>query len=133
MATTKELFYSAKEIPEFWKQQYKNLLELDVIDDKNGSLQDVHWSHGSFEYFPSYSLGSLYAAKFFSAADKDLKNLEEQVGEGNFLNLLDWLRKNIHSKGRTYTSEELCQKITGNTLQIEHFTNYLLHKYKLIY
>ena len=124
---------SAKEIPEFWKQQYKDLLEVNVVDDKNGSLQDVHWSHGSFGYFPSYSLGSLYAAQFFSTANKDLKNLEEQVGEGSFLNLLDWLRKNIHSQGRTYMCEELCKKITGNTLQIEHFTDYMLHKYKLIY
>src|SRR5215203_1842430 len=124
---------STNEIPEFWKQQYKNLLDVHVVDDKNGSLQDVHWSHGSFGYFPSYSLGSLYAAQFFSTANKDLKNLEEQVGNGSFLNLLDWLRKNIHNKGRTYTSDELCQKITGNTLQIEHFTDYMLHKYKLIY
>ena len=52
---------SAKEIPEFWKLQYKNLLGVDVVDDKNGSLQDVHWSHGSFGYFPTYSQGSFYA------------------------------------------------------------------------
>src|SRR5688572_20986025 len=124
---------SAKEIPEFWKQQYKNLLNVDVVDDKNGSLQDVHWSHGSFGYFPTYSLGSLYAAQFFSAAKKELSNLGEQVGKGSFSTLLDWLRKNIHTKGRTYRSEELCKEITGNTLQIEHFTAYMLHKYKLIY
>jgi carboxypeptidase Taq len=124
---------SAKEIPAFWKKQYKDLLEVNVVDDKSGSLQDVHWSHGSFGYFPSYSLGSLYAAQFFSTASKDLKNLCEQVNEGSFSNLLNWLRKNLHNHGRTYTSEELCKKITGNTLQIEHFTAYMLHKYKLIY
>lgn len=124
---------SVGEIPEFWKQQYKNLLEVSVVDDINGALQDVHWSHGSFGYFPSYTLGSLYAAQFYSEANNDLKNLDEQVGKGSFLNLLAWLGKNIHSQGRTYTSEELCQKITGSTLQIEHFTKYMLHKYKLIY
>ena len=109
------------------------MLDVDVIDDKNGSLQDVHWSHGSFGYFPTYSLGSLYAAQFFSAAKKELNNLEEEISKGSFSTLLHWLRKNIHNKGRTYTSEELCKEITGNTLQIEHFTAYMLHKYKLIY
>jgi carboxypeptidase Taq len=121
------------EIPEFWNQQYKKHLGLDVKDDNTGALQDVHWSHGSFGYFPTYSLGSFYASQFFSAAKAQLVNLDDNIANGNFLPLLDWLRKNIHNKGRTFTSEELCLQVTGKTLNVGHFTDYILQKYQLIY
>lgn len=124
---------STKDIPGFWKEQYKNFLDVNVPDDKQGALQDIHWSHGSFGYFPTYSLGSFYAAQFFQAAKKEIKNLDNQISNGQFSNLLGWLRKNIHCNGRRFTSEELCLKITGKGLQIEDFTDYILHKYKLIY
>ena len=124
---------NTKEIPDFWKEHYKKLLNVDVPDDKQGALQDVHWSHGSFGYFPTYSLGSFYAAQFFQAARKELISLDDQISKGDFSNLLSWLRHHIHSNGRRYTSGELCLKITGKSLQIEDFTDYILHKYKLIY
>lgn len=124
---------SAKEIPDYWKEQYKILMEVEVPDDKNGALQDIHWSHGSFGYFPTYSLGSFYASQFFTAAKKELPALEDQVLPGNLTELLGWLRNQIHVKGRTYTSEELCKQVTGKPLQIDDFTDYILHKYKLIY
>ena len=124
---------NTKEIPDFWKEHYKKLLNVDVPDDKQGALQDVHWSHGSFGYFPTYSLGSFYAAQFFQAARKELISLDDQISKGDFSNLLSWLRNHIHSNGRRYTSGELCLKITGKGLQIEDFTDYILHKYKLIY
>ena len=121
------------EIPEFWNQQYKKHLDIDVKDDNSGALQDVHWSHGSFGYFPTYSLGSFYASQFFSAAKTQLGNLDDDISNGNFLPLLNWLRKNIHGKGRTFTSEELCLQVTGKTLDVTHFTDYILQKYQLIY
>jgi carboxypeptidase Taq len=124
---------ATKDIPGYWKEQYKNLLDVDVIDDKQGALQDVHWSHGSFGYFPTYSLGSFYAAQFFETAKKELINLDDQIAKGDFSGLLNWLRNQIHNKGRQYTSEELCKKVTGKGLQIDYFTNYILQKYKLIY
>jgi carboxypeptidase Taq len=121
-----------KDIPAFWKEQYKVLLDVDVPDDKQGALQDVHWSHGSFGYFPTYSLGSFYAAQLFSTAKRGIKNLEENIAEGNFSDLLSWLRNQIHSQGRTYTSEELCKKVTGEPLKVQYFLDYILQKYKLI-
>ena len=124
---------TSRDIPAFWNEQYKNLLGIVVPDDKRGALQDVHWSHGSFGYFPTYSLGSFYAAQFFQTAKKQVANLDQQIIRGDFSELLVWLRTNIHSNGRRYTSEELCTKITGRGLQIEDFTDYLLQKYKLIY
>jgi carboxypeptidase Taq len=122
-----------KDIPAFWNEQYKNLLDMEVPDDMQGALQDVHWSHGSFGYFPTYSLGSFYAAQFFAEAKKQIFGLEEEISNGNFTRLLQWLRTNIHEKGRQYTSEQLCTEVTGKPLQIDDFVNYILHKYELIY
>ena len=121
------------EIPSFWNELYKKHLGVTVPDDKKGCLQDVHWSHGSFGYFPTYSLGSFYAAQFYDAASKAHPNLEEEIGKGNTSLLLQWLRKEVHQKGRFHNSEELCQEITGSGLDASHFINYLLHKYVSIY
>ena len=122
-----------KDIPHFWNSQYEKLLAVKVPDDKSGCLQDVHWSHGSFGYFPTYSLGSFYAAQFFSAASNQVENLEKQINMGDTTRLLNWLRVHIHNKGRYYISEDLCKEITGTTLDVSYFMKYLLHKYDSIY
>jgi carboxypeptidase Taq len=124
---------SVKDIPAFWNERYQKLLDLKVPDDKQGCLQDVHWSHGSFGYFPTYSLGSLYAAQFFQAAQKEQPDLPEEIRKGRFQPLLAWLRKNIHVHGRRYTSAELCQLATGEPLDIAYFLQYVADKYQLIY
>ena len=121
------------EIPGYWNEQYKNYLGVHVEDDKNGCLQDIHWSHGSFGYFPTYSLGSFYAAQFFDSARKQLPNLAVDIRQGKTAALLSWLRENVHLHGRTYTSEELCLKISGEGLNTRFFLDYLLDKYRKIY
>jgi carboxypeptidase Taq len=123
----------ARDIPGCWNEQYAKYLGIQVPDDKRGCLQDVHWSHGSFGYFSTYSLGSFYAAQLFAAAAKQDKNLLSGIGKGQTAPLLSWLRQNIHSYGRQYTSEELCQKATGEPLNIQYFLSYLLDKYNNIY
>jgi len=122
-----------KDIPAFWNEQYKNYLGISAETDKKGCLQDIHWSHGSFGYFPTYSLGSFYAAQFYSFAKQNIAGLDDQLEHGKTENLLHWLRDNIHQYGRKYTSEELCSKITGKPLDIAEFMAYLLHKYTRIY
>ena len=124
---------AVKGIPAYWNEQYKNLLGVDVPDDKTGCLQDVHWSHGSIGYFPTYSLGSLYAAQFFAAAAREIKDLEQKIQTGDTSELLQWLRMHVHNKGRFFTSEELCMEVTGKTLDPDFFLNYLLDKYVSIY
>jgi carboxypeptidase Taq len=124
---------NTNDIPAFWNEQYKKYLGINVPDDKQGCLQDIHWSHGSFGYFPTYSLGSFYAAQFYSFAKSSLSGLETEIQNGNSLNLLKWLRENIHRHGRKYTSEELCSKITGKGLDIQYFMDHLLQKYTMIY
>lgn len=124
---------SAKDIPAYWNEQYKKYLGLEVPDDKRGCLQDVHWSHGSFGYFPTYSLGSLYAAQFFATAEKKVPSLEKDIAEGKTDELLSWLRKNVHQYGRKFTSAQLCEHITGETLNVSYFLDYATRKYRDIY
>ncbi|MDH7462337.1 carboxypeptidase M32 [Chitinophagaceae bacterium 26-R-25] len=124
---------TVKDIPAYWNEQYKKYLGVDVPDDKRGCLQDVHWSHGSFGYFPTYSLGSLYAAQFFNTASSQLKELQNEIVAGNFAPLLQWLRTNIHQYGRKFTSEQLCERVTGEPLNIDHFMKYARAKYTGIY
>lgn len=121
------------DIPQFWKSQYATLLDVEVPDDKRGALQDVHWSHGSFGYFPTYSLGSLYAAQFFAKAKEGIAGLEQQIGAGDTAPLLAWLREQIHKKGRYFTSEEMCRAVTGETLNANFFLAYAKEKYGYIY
>ncbi len=124
---------SVTDIPSYWNEQYKKYLGLNVPDDRTGCLQDVHWSHGSFGYFPTYSLGSLYAAQFYYAAKKEINNLETAIANGNFAILLQWLREKIHCHGRRHTSEQLCQAITGEGLNSNYFMQYANEKYSDIY
>jgi carboxypeptidase Taq len=122
-----------KDIPAFWNEHYKKYLGLDVPDDRRGCLQDVHWSHGSFGYFPTYTLGSLYAAQFNNAARASIPNLESQISSGQFQPLLGWLRENIHQFGRYYDSEDLCKKVTREPLNPEVFLDYAKAKFGGIY
>jgi len=122
-----------KDIPAFWKEQYKSLLNVEVPDDRQGCLQDVHWSHGSFGYFPTYSLGSFYAAQMYQEAGKTVRSLEKDLQSGKTDALLQWLRNQVHRKGRFYTSEELCESISGKPLDVDYFINHLLEKYVSIY
>ncbi len=121
------------DIPDCWNEQYNKYLGVKVPDDQHGCLQDVHWSHGSFGYFPTYSLGSFYAAQFFATAVKTDPGLPDKLENGNSDGLLLWLRQRIHATGRTYNSEEICKNATGEPLNIQYFLDYLLDKYGKIY
>ncbi|MDP4130061.1 MAG: carboxypeptidase M32 [Bacteroidota bacterium] len=121
------------DIPVCWNEQYQKYLGIAVPGDQQGCLQDVHWSHGSFGYFPTYSLGSFYAAQLYCKAQKDLPEMEREIESGQTSGLLQWLRQRVHAHGRTYTSEELCEKATGETLNVQYFLDYILDKYRKIY
>jgi carboxypeptidase Taq len=124
---------STKDIPAFWNEKYHQYLGLTVPDDKTGCLQDVHWSHGSLGYFPTYSLGSFYAAQFYASAKKQLNSLEDDIANGETNTLLNWLRVNVHQHGRKYTSEQLCEQISGETLNVNYFLENVTKKYQDIY
>ncbi len=117
-----------KDVAAEWNRLYLKYLGVVPKDDKTGVLQDVHWSHGMFGYFPTYSLGSFYAAQFYAQAEKDIPGFAEKIANGDFGDLLAWLRKNIHQYGRRYTSEELCERVTGNRLDPASFLAYAEEK-----
>jgi carboxypeptidase Taq len=96
-------------------------------------LQDIHWSGGAIGYFPTYSLGNLYASQFFEQADADLDGLAVQFARGEFLPLRDWLRKNIHSAGQRYTAAELVERVTGKPLSHAPLMRHLRAKYSTLY
>jgi carboxypeptidase Taq len=104
------------DVPGAWNEKYKKYLGLTPPSDADGCMQDIHWSAGLIGYFPTYSLGNLYASQFFAAADRELGGLAAQFAKGEFGGLLDWLRQNIHHRGQCYTAAELCQKVTGQPL-----------------
>ncbi len=122
-----------KDLEEIWNTNIKEYLDLDVPSPKLGVLQDIHWSHGSFGYFPTYSLGSFYAAQFYHFAEKAIPDLQKELDAKNFKPLLQWLRENIHQHGHTYSSEEICKRITGEGLNYKYFNNYLDKKYAEVY
>lgn len=122
-----------KDIPGVWKAKYKSYLGIEVPDDARGALQDIHWSYGNFGYFPTYSLGSFYAAQFFAKAKQDIPDLEKEIGSGNMKPMLGWLRKNIHPYGKIYPAEELCKRITGEKLNFNYFRDYANKKYSTLY
>ena len=121
------------DIPELWKTKMKDYLGLDVPDDAHGCLQDIHWSHGSLGYFPTYTLGNLYAAQLLEKIAQDLPNLWDEIGAGQFGSLLTWLRKNIHQVGRRKLPTQLIQDITGKAPSSEPYLNYLEKKYSELY
>lgn len=124
---------STEELRDAWNAKYQQYLGLTPPDDVRGILQDIHWSHGSFGYFPTYSLGSFYAAQFWEEAQQQIPGLVAQVEAGSFDALLQWLRQNIHQYGRRYRSEELCERITGRPLDFNAFLQYARSKYAVIY
>ncbi|MGC4031815.1 MAG: carboxypeptidase M32 [Tepidisphaeraceae bacterium] len=101
------------DLPAAWNERFKADFGLTVPNDSLGCMQDVHWSAGLLGYFPTYTLGNLYAAAFYEAVSAARPNLQDEFARGDFTGLLGWLRENIHQHGRRYPARELCQRVTG--------------------
>jgi len=121
------------DLPSTWNRLYREIVGVEVPDDRRGCLQDVHWSMGAFGYFPTYTLGTLYAAQFFEAASKAMPGLEAGIARGEFKPLLAWLNTNIHAHGRRYLPGELCERVTGKPLSSEPYLAYLKGKLSPLY
>lgn len=124
---------NAKYLPQIWNQKMEDYLGISPSNERVGVLQDVHWSMGGIGYFPTYSLGNLYAAQFYGKMSDDIGDIERQISLGRFDDIKNWLRKNIHSAGKTYTAGELVKKVTGEELNSRYFSEYLEKKYGEIY
>ena len=121
------------EVPAAWNERMERDLGLRVPDDRRGCLQDIHWAMGGIGYFPTYTLGNLYAAQFWKAARAVIPEWAEQLRAGDFAPLLGWLREKVHRHGRRYPAPELCRRITGQPLSPEPLLEYLQDKLGTVY
>jgi carboxypeptidase Taq len=121
------------DLPGAWNTKYRDYLGIQPPDDTRGCLQDIHWSAGLIGYFPTYTLGNLYAAQLYQKADADLGGLESAFARGDFAGLLAWLRDKIHRNGRRYRAANLIRRATGSTLDHQPLVRALKAKYGPIY
>ncbi len=121
------------DLPGAWKEKYRDYLGIEPPNDSDGVLQDVHWSSTAIGYFPTYSLGNLYAGQFFEQADQELGGLDEQLSQGEFEPLRLWLQKNIYVKGQCFTAAELAESVTGRPLTHEALIRQLRKKLEPLY
>ncbi len=124
---------SVSVIPEAWSAKMEEYLGLLPPTDALGCLQDIHWSFGGFGYFPTYTLGKLYAAMFWEQLQKEIPDVEEGIERGEFQPILRWLRKNIHYHGRLKKPAEIVADVCGQPLSIAAFRRYLSDKLEQVY
>jgi carboxypeptidase Taq len=122
-----------EDVPQVWNEKMEEYLGIRPQTDTQGCLQDIHWSHGNFGYFPTYSLGSFMAAQLFAAADEELDDLEGDVREGDFEALQAWLGENVHRHGKRYETNELVVEATGEDFTADYFLDYVEEKYGDLY
>lgn len=117
------------DLPDAWNHRSSRLLGLAPPRESQGVLQDIHWAWGAFGYFPTYTVGNLYAASLFAAAHRELGGLDDAVARGELLPLRDWLGRKVHAVGRRRTAEEIVREVTGAGLTDADFRAYLERKY----
>jgi carboxypeptidase Taq len=121
-----------KELPEMWNSLYKEYLGIDVPNDREGILQDSHWSGGSIGYFPSYALGSAYGTQLLSRM-KETVNVEDCVRNGNFAPINGWLKDRIWKYGSLYKPTQVMEKAMGAPFDPKYFVDYLKAKMADVY
>ncbi|KAG0295322.1 hypothetical protein BGZ96_011994 [Linnemannia gamsii] len=122
------------DVPALWNAKMKEYLGLDVTEDRLGCLQDIHWSVGIMGYFPTYTLGSIYAVQIYDHARELIPDLDEHLAKGEFQVLKEWLNKNVHEKGSLHASgDDLIFELTGKPLDSSLYVKYLTKKYTSIY
>ena len=121
------------DLPSVWNEQIKKYLGLEVPNDSEGVLQDIHWSGGQFGTFCNYTIGNVMAAQLINTMDKDQPQIREEINKASYEPLLNWLKTNIHQHGRRYTRNELLEKSTGERLNAKPYINYLKNKASQVY
>jgi carboxypeptidase Taq len=124
---------TVKELPNAWNDKIHELLGVTPPNDRDGVLQDMHWSGGDFGYFPTYAIGSIYAAQLYDAITKNHPTINDDLSQGNLKPILLWLREHVHQYGRLYTSDEIIKKACGKGLDSQVYVTYLKNKYYDLY
>lgn len=117
------------DLPGAWNEGMKDLLGVVPDTDAMGCLQDIHWPGGAIGYFPTYTMGALAAAQFFSAAGDQMSDLNANIEQGEFAPLMDWLNVNVHAFGSFSTTDEVLQAATGQPLKTDAFKRHLKSRY----
>lgn len=124
---------TAEKLPDMWNQKMQELLGICPANDAEGILQDVHWSDGSFGYFPSYLLGTIYDGMYLEQIEKELGDVDKILAEGRIKEITKWLNEKIHQYGALYNSKEVLQRVCGREVTAEPIIRYFKEKYKRIY
>ncbi len=119
---------STADLPDAWNARFEEYLGITVPDDRRGVLQDVHWSSGSFGYFPTYQLGNVISVQIWERALRDLGSLDDEFERGDFSRLGTWLRDNLYALGRKYTPQETLDRVVGGPIDPEPYLAYLQAK-----
>ncbi len=121
------------DLPELWNAKIKQYLGIDVPNNADGVLQDVHWSEGLIGYFPTYTMGNLYGAQLREKLIADLGDIDRLCARGEFAPILNWMREHVHRHGKRYMAGELIERATGKKPNAEPFMCYLTEKYGPLY
>ncbi len=124
---------AAADVPEAWNAKIAEYLGIEVPDDADGCLQDIHWAGGAIGYFPTYALGNVVAGQLWVRIRSEIPDLEQQVERGEFGELRAWLREHIHRHGRKFMPRELVERVVGGPIDPKPLLDYLRDKYSEIY
>ncbi len=124
---------SVDDLPTAWNQKYSDYLDITPQDDRDGVLQDIHWSAGLVGYFPTYSLGNIFASMLFQTANSELGCQETHFAEGRFTDLLNWLQSNVYRRGNQLRSDNLMKEVTGSSIDHSPLIEHLTHKTQAVY
>jgi carboxypeptidase Taq len=121
------------DLPQEWNARMDEYLGIEVPDDAQGVLQDVHWSGGIFGYFPTYALGNVMSVQIWEALRRDLTDVDDQIEAGDFAPMREWLRERLHQHGRKFTPQETLERCAGSRIDPEPYLGYLRTKVADVY
>jgi carboxypeptidase Taq len=124
---------AVKDLPEAWNARFRDYFGLEVKDDADGVLQDVHWSAGLIGYFPTYAIGNLIAGQLWQLALQQVPDLDDRIGAGELTPLREWLREHVHRHGAKFTTVELLEREGAGPVAVAPFTRYLKAKLSDVY
>ncbi len=122
-----------QDLPGAWREKMQAYLGITPANDSEGVLQDIHWADGLLGYFPTYALGNIIAAQLWEHVAKDIPDLDEQIGRGEFTALLAWLRSRLHQQGARFEPQETLQRAIGEEMDAGPYLRYLKTKFGRIY
>ncbi|HUT80087.1 MAG TPA: carboxypeptidase M32 [Candidatus Bathyarchaeia archaeon] len=121
------------ELPVVWNQKMDEYFNINICNDAEGVLQDMHWPYAAFGYFPNFAFGNIYDGQLFWKMTQELQDWKESIKEGKIISIINWLKKNVYQNGCLYDSSELMKRVTGKEVSSKYFLEYLKNKYTQLY